>query len=438
MIAAYLKKRPFDRVLLLATTNSAVDRALIAVDDAAAAIGVRPAERSFKRFGAQFDPQRYGSERKHLIPVHDQELVQRYRRHLQSCPDTADVTAHLAWREERDRLRNQIRLENREYLDSASVSAMTATYAVFQYDALQLAGPYDLVVFDEASQVGLAHAMVIAPLASRILFAGDPQQLSPIVQAEDPNAQRWLGRSAFAWLERSGSRRLMLNEQSRMSPDICKAVSTLFYQGELKVAEKEGGDPCWVRNRTAPPLTLAGPGSVSLLRVAATVKPGPRYHGYVCEGSARLAVAIARECTQSAGEGDVRILTPYRAQRSAIEAILKSRGLPTAMVSTVHRAQGAEHRIVIFDPVCPSASFVRDEEGRRLLNVGMSRAQARLIVMMQHDYHDNPDLAKLAAIYGTERATPAEQEFVTTVTDAVDMDDEDVHLIQWFRADLGL
>jgi hypothetical protein len=58
--------------------------------------------------------------------------------------------------------------------------------------------------------------------------------------------------------------------------------------------------------------------------------------------------------------------------------------------------------------------------------------------MMQHDYHDNPDLAKLAAIYGTERATPAEQEFVTTVTDAVDMDDEDVHLIQWFRADLGL
>jgi DNA replication ATP-dependent helicase Dna2 len=436
MIAAYIKKRPFDRVLLLSTTNSAVDQALVAVDDAAEAIGVRHTDRSFKRFGARFDPQRYGPERQHLIPVHDKELVHRYRRHLQSCPAMTDVTAHLAWREELDQLRNRIRLENREYLDSASVAAMTATYAVFQYDSVQEAGPYDLVIFDEASQVGLAHAMVIAPLASRVLFAGDPKQLSPIVQSEDSNAQRWLGRSAFAWMEQSANRWEMLNEQSRMSPNICKAVSTLFYKGELRVAEKEGGDPGWIQNRTPPPLTLVGPGSVSLLRVGATVKPGPRFQGYVCEGSARLAVAIARECVQSEGQSDVRILTPYRAQRSAIAAALKSEGLPTTMVSTVHRAQGAEHRIVVFDPVRPSASFVTDDEGRRLLNVGMSRAQARLIILLQHDYLENPDLAKLAAMFGTERATPAEPEFVTTITGAVEMDVEDVHLIQWFRADL--
>ena len=54
---------------------------------------------------------------------------------------------------------------------------MTATYATFQYDDLAELGPYDLVVFDEASQVGKAHAMTLAGLGKRVMFAGDPKQL---------------------------------------------------------------------------------------------------------------------------------------------------------------------------------------------------------------------------------------------------------------------
>src|SRR4029077_2422205 len=77
------------------------------------------------------------------------------------------------------------------------LAAMTPTRAVFTYDELATLGPYDLVVFDEASQVGLAHCLALAPLGSAAIFAGDPCQLAPIVTSSSADAREWLGRSAF-------------------------------------------------------------------------------------------------------------------------------------------------------------------------------------------------------------------------------------------------
>jgi hypothetical protein len=69
---------------------------------------------------------------------------------------------------------------------------------------------------------------------------------------------------------------------------------------------------------------------------------------------------------------------------------------PASTVSTVHRAQGSERRLVIFDPVCPTADFVAGEEGMRLVNMAFSRAQCRLIVMLQHGWEQHTALRFLA------------------------------------------
>lgn len=90
------------------------------------------------------------------------------------------------------------------------------------------------------------------------------------------------------------------------------------------------------------------------------------------------------------------VLTPYRAQRRRLEAELNSVNAPAATVSTVHRAQGSERRLVIFDPVCPTADFVKDEEGMRLVNVAFSRAQCRLVVMLQRGWEQHKALRFLA------------------------------------------
>jgi superfamily I DNA and/or RNA helicase len=72
---------------------------------------------------------------------------------------------------------------------------MTTTRAAFGFGLLREMPAPDLLVMDEASQVSLAYALAFLPLAKAVMFAGDPEQLAPIVRVEHPSAQTWLGGS---------------------------------------------------------------------------------------------------------------------------------------------------------------------------------------------------------------------------------------------------
>ena len=216
-----------------------------------------------------------------------------------------------------------------------------------------------------AAAMSLAHAMMLAGLGTRTLFAGDPNQLPPIVQADhDELARCWIGRSPFAYMDLSTSAKCFLDEQSRMAPDICKAVSTVFYAGKLRVADDVTEH--WFQERTPKIHECLGSSSVSLISIAEEGQHARRFRGYVCPESAATAVRIAVLLLQTVGPKDVLILTPYRAQRSEIRNQLKAAGLALNMVSTVHRAQGSERLIVVIDPVRPSAEFLKNEAGRAL------------------------------------------------------------------------
>src|SRR5690606_40670799 len=93
-----------------------------------------------------------------------------------------------------------------EVLKDARLAAMTTTRAVYTVDTLWDGGQgkFDLVVFDESSQVGLAHALALTPLGSKCLFAGDPQQLAPIVRSKNNLAVKWLGSSIFSLQDKIG------------------------------------------------------------------------------------------------------------------------------------------------------------------------------------------------------------------------------------------
>lgn len=93
---------------------------------------------------------------------------------------------------------------------------------------------------------------------------------------------------------------------------------------------------------------------------------------------------------------DVLILTPFRAQRALMRSMLGRNGQKAVRVSTVHRAQGSERKIVIFDPVDAGSPFLNSETGRRLINVAASRAQAHLIILVGNTDLQNPILAKVA------------------------------------------
>lgn len=407
ILAAYLVRNPGERVLLLSSTNVAVDLAILAVDDALNEIKPQTRPVCF-RFGSRFDPKRL-DERKHLTPLRDKSLVGRLRQHYELIPDPADADRYRLWKQQRDRLRDAIRAENLEFLSQARLAAMTTTLAAQDFENL---GRFDVVVFDEASQVGKAQAMTFAHLGKRSLYAGDPKQLAPIAQASSPDVDTWLGRSPFEWISRTSlaSATCMLDEQWRMAEPIGTAVSTLFYESKLKVAVPAAEDAKWRANRTARATQLLPTTNIVLIETGAAPVAAKQFRGYECLASAQLIAAILADHVLNWPIEDVKsdllVLTPYRAQRRKIEEELRSVELPSSLVSTVHRAQGSERKIVVFDPVCPTAEFVSGEAGMRLVNVAFSRAQCRLAVCLQQGWEENPALFQLSKLSSPLRPDP--------------------------------
>jgi hypothetical protein len=61
----------------------------------------------------------------------------------------------------------------------------------------------------------------------------------------------------------------------------------------------------------------------------------------------------------------------------------------------VHRAQGSEAPVVLFDPADGTQPFLQTEEARRLVNVALSRAQAKVVVYLSAGDATNPLLAPI-------------------------------------------
>jgi hypothetical protein len=116
--------------------------------------------------------------------------------------------------------------------------------------------------------------------------------------------------------------------------------------------------------------------------------------------SAEYIGQIVPSLTGQVGEENVLVLTPYRAQRGLIKAFLRNAGQAKVRVSTVHRAQGSEYHTVIFDPVIATGERLLGHpvEGPRLINVALSRAKARLVVILSVGDYANESLRRIAHV----------------------------------------
>ena len=362
LVAEYLDRCPAARVLLLSTTNHAVDLATLAVDKALQKGRRESLRGTIRRLGSRFDAPAYAG-RDHLIPA----------------PGTP----------------------SQQVLRQCRLATMTTTRAVFTLKTLRELGaadglpgmsrampPFDLVVFDEASQVSLAHALALMPLGRARLFAGDPQQLSPVLRSDDRLARLWLGRSPFAAMPRGGqggAAVAMLDEQSRMAAPIGALVSDLFYDGTLRVAEEAMASPDWQAARSRALGDIPAEVHVAVRRVTREGGWSAKDRGPIRRESADAIAAVIAEALAGGAWAphEFIVLTPFRAQRALIRQRLAAAGVDDGVrVSTVHRAQGSEAPVVFFDPADGTQPFLRTDEARRLLNVALSRAQAKVVIYL--------------------------------------------------------
>jgi len=400
MLAQYLVQFPAKRILLLSTTNTAVDQALVAVDRALEQLGsteALKARKTCKRVGSHFIAAHY-TGREHLLPATDPALIRKLAALEAQVPDKEDVQAYARWKLAVEQVREMIRKQAKDLLKNARLAALTTTRAAFTHRDLRDLAPYDLVVFDEASQVGIAHALGLAPLGKRVIFAGDPQQLAPVVQSDHPMAVAWLGRSMFHYKDVCPRATYFLDEQSRMAEPICRVVSDLFYEGRLRLAAGCDDDPRWRRERQIPKPPATGSDRITLQNVDAEGKWSHRYHGPIRYETATIIADWTAELQQQVDPDQIIILTPFRAQRTLIKGLLRNKGVRGVAVSTVHRAQGSERHTVIFDPAQGDNDFLKTEDARRLVNVALSRAKARLMLTLSPGDRQNPLFGELAFV----------------------------------------
>lgn len=264
---------------------------------------------------------------------------------------------------------------------------------------------FESLLIDEASTAPLPYvALAASRVAGPAIAVGDFQQLPPVVSSTAPAAVRWLRTDLFreaGVVEETGASLpspndglcAMLDLQYRMAPEIRELVSEFFYGGRLRdapeIAERAAEGAAHVARTAAAGGATAGPVTVldtSGLDPRVERVDGSRRNRTHAEAVADFVGAAARD-----GIDDIAVVSPYRAQTRHLNDLVRrrlGRAAPANLeVSTIHRFQGREKRLVIIDTVDapPGRSWFLDERRNRdfprLLNVALSRARERLVIV---------------------------------------------------------
>lgn len=247
---------------------------------------------------------------------------------------------------------------------------------------------FDVLIAEEAGMATLPALFHAACLCrERAIMVGDPRQLPPIVQSDDPRIRRAIGRSIFDVTvpEPAASPIVaMLETQYRMHPAIGAIVGRLFY-GDRLVHRADAAATAAITAR--PPF----PGRPVMLVDTAgrtTCERSDQGTSRINRASAELTADLAHEAVRG-GAASIAVITPYAAQAAEIRRLLGSRRIRDAVeCSTIHRFQGRECDVVLLDlvdaaPMRPSALLA---EAPNLLNVSISRARGKLVIVADVAY----------------------------------------------------
>ena len=259
---------------------------------------------------------------------------------------------------------------------------VVATLSGLTISSLLAGERYDVVIVEEAGMAVLPLLYYCAGLAGeRVVLIGDPRQLPPIVQSASDYVRRAMGRSIYDVGPVAPETMVMLDTQYRMHRVIGDLVSDLFYDGLLEHAEI-----CDTRDTIASREPFPGHALVVVDRSGSgecLIEEG----GYSRYNPSSLAACVDLSL-QAVRHGSVAVITPYAAQSRLLGAELrKDHRLRDVECSTVHRFQGHERDVVIFDSV--DSGDARPGvllSQAHLINVTVSRARGKLIVLADVQY----------------------------------------------------
>lgn len=294
----------------------------------------------------------------------------------------------------------------------ASIIGATLT-KTYLSDDIQ-ARKFDTVILDEASMAPIPALWVAALLADQnLIIVGDFKQLPPIVLSDNALTKKWLGEDIF---QVSGVRALWekkeppeyfipLTEQWRMLPQIAE-IANLFYDGILRTPVDLNSSNYeelfqWFNKDWGhdTPVLLVDTGSLNawVTSVGKNGK-GSRLNFLSATVSVDLAEQLLRQDRPKRQEGGpkrILIVSPYRPHAELVKVLIQDNTLlqDDVISGTAHSFQGSEAHVVIFDLVADEPHwkvnlFIPDwdDQTKCLLNVGLTRAKFRLIILGDFKY----------------------------------------------------
>ena len=256
-------------------------------------------------------------------------------------------------------------------------------------------GMFDVVIFDEASQIDQMRAAPALARARRAIVVGDPRQLRHVSFVSDQAMEESASRNNLP----AGSTRILdvrrnslfdaaaaaspitwLDEHFRSVPHLISFSDRAFYSDNLRLMTQH---PAVETQDAIHTVTVSG------------TRDG--------DGVNRIEVTAVLDQVQrlgAAGYSSIGVVSPFRAQADAIEeAVLAVYGPEDVLrlglrVGTVHAFQGNERDIVIAslaigpDDVSGSLRFLQDPN---LFNVLITRARKEMIVVTSVGVEDLSD-----------------------------------------------
>ena len=274
-----------------------------------------------------------------------------------------------------------------------------ATTATQTYLNPKMFHQFDVVIIDESSMLPLPVVAYIASMAkNNIIVSGDFKQLPPIITADEkkfPEVKQWVGSDIF---QKSGIEDIInagktvknlvkLTKQYRMEDSICQLINERFYGGDLVTMPEAG------RSEKKYPEILED--SNIVLIDSSKYHPfnalkGNTYSRYnlLHAKAIRNLIFHLNEENFIETSSDLGVITPYNAQAEIIGNIIEDYGITNIECGTIHRFQGKEKEVTIFDITdswgIPYVSKLLSDY--KLMNVAISRARGCLIIIANKDY----------------------------------------------------
>ena len=263
----------------------------------------------------------------------------------------------------------------------------------------------DWVIIDEATQVNLHAAALAMSKARNVVVVGDLKQLGPIIDQRLKDASIPSPHPAYDVAEHSILSsvtelygqilpRTMLREHYRCAPEIIEFCNKMFYDGELISMKSRKSDDQW----PALMVRKTAPGNhMRTLRRALTKGTYSQREIDVVEelmGGGVDGVDF-REMLRGEESGSdymLGIATPYRLQADRLgEAIYSTADLPemSSLSETIHKFQGRGAKAMILSTVVDESRVghmkLRFVDDPRMINVAVSRAKEKFILVTNHD-----------------------------------------------------